>query len=203
MNTNQQDDEFVSINDFKHTHIDEQYMDNLNDEEFENNGITIYQLQSNKNNTHAIIMKAGIMKKPHDVLINEFVIGELKCFIVSKLYTIEQLKELDEFCRFAMVKIIACDNKSSKPILQLCYNFNTQIHKQNDKSIIDYLSDSNNKNDKKELNGFFSVTMHYFESDNPKYINLENKKRYCGRNEMIDTLVKWLITDQVKNFYIN
>jgi len=189
-------DEFVSIETLNHNHINEKYLDESNQEELEDGSIYIYQLQAKKNNTNAIIIKAGIIKEPHDVLIKEFDIDKFRCFMVSKLYTLGQLQQSDEYCRFNMIRIIIYNkNQNTTPFAQLCYNFNTFVHKQNNKSIIEYLSEPTKKI---ELYGFFSVTLHYNENSNPKYINLENIKKYCGQNEMMITLTKWLLDKQVK-----
>ncbi|QKF93632.1 hypothetical protein QKU48_gp0174 [Fadolivirus algeromassiliense] len=189
-------DEFISIKDIKHNHVNEHYIDESNEDEIQIEGIPIYQIQSTKNSTNGVIINAGIIKEPHDVLIKDVIITNYKCFIISKLYTLEQLKESEEFCRFVMMKIIIClNNKEHTPLAQLCYNFNTVVHKQSNKSILDYLSDNNNK---KDLYGFFSITLHYTENDKSKYINLDQFKNYCGPDNIITTLLKWLLDEKVK-----
>lgn len=192
-NMTEQNEEYISVTSLNTNCKNENYIDEIDINNLEDNGICVYQIQSKINDKSAIIMKAGIMKEPHDVLIKELDILQFKYFIISKLYTLEQLEELSDIDRFTMIKIVICNE--DKPIAQLFYNFNTIIHKQNNKLITEYLSE-----DKKiiDLHGSFSVTLHYNENDNPKYVELENLKTYCGQNEMMITLSKWLIDDKVK-----
>lgn len=181
-------EEFINITDINHNRVDEEFPHENDLENVNELGEAIYQVQSNKDCSLAIIIKAGVMKEFHDILIKEFDILKFKCYLVSKLYTVEQLKELDQTCRFVMIKIMICSEKNT-PVACLSYNFNTVIHRQNKKSIIDYLCDKNNKI---ELPGFFSITLHFTEKGNAKYINVEHFKTFHGQNEMIDEMINKL-----------
>lgn len=140
--------------------------------------VDIYQIQAINNQPFASIIKVGNMVEPNDILIKKFTIYDnYTCFIISKLYSIEHIKELHNHKLFQMVKINICNDAGV--ICHLAFNF----------CPTGATSLLNN------LEGYFSVTLHY---DN-KYTVLEELKTYCGNESMMIKLTEYLLSDKVQD----
>jgi len=104
-------------------------------------------------------------------------------------FSANELKELENNCRFNMQRIIVNYNNGQTliPIGCLSLNFHTFDHKQNDKSILDYVSTN--------LKGFFSIMFHY----ENKVMRLENIREYLGNARMVELMIYYLISDEVQS----
>src|SRR5579885_2387926 len=103
----------------------------------------IYQIQSLKNKKKSCIMFVGFMKKTNDILIKEFDLQtKFKCYMISKIYSKDTLKEIEKNCKFPMIKIIISSNNQTNliPISFLSFNFHTYDHFIKKLSIIEFLS---------------------------------------------------------------
>jgi hypothetical protein len=143
------------------------------------NGEKVYQVQGNE--FGAAIMNVGVMVKPHDVLISEFDMLDYKCYIVSKIYDVDALKIANDHNNFVLIKIIICKT-SDVPLITLCYNF---------KTIINILNCISEKDDKKQIFGTFSITLHYQD----KYAILQECDKF--HDNMIAELTEYLLDEQV------
>ena len=163
-------EDYISVHDIKSNNID-----------INKDGITVYQVQGLDDQNKAIIMTAGLLENPHDVMINKFdFLKKFKCFMVSRLYIKEELDEAAG--RYQMIKIIIC--KENIPLAYLCFNFNSKEYQ---------ISTIGNKI---ELEGIFSITLHFMENNLPKYINLYETNKYPGA-KMLSILVKYLYDKNV------
>lgn len=193
------DEKFVSVGSIKSNKMDHSFMDendNLNDNlnDLYEDGIQIFQMQGKKNTSCGIIKAVGIMKELNDILIKEFNIPTFigsseehyKCFMISKIYDMKTLEQLNDTGIIQMIKINICFD--DKPIASLCYNFNTSSHLLYS---LDYIS--------KELHGFYSITLHFKENNNPKYINLDIQKTFPGNDQIMIDLTKWLLDDKTQS----
>lgn len=192
--------DFITVDQLNLNNIDADY----NSDDDENNidkkeEKFVYQFQADKDSKYAKIMKVGILNEIHDILIKEFDLSnKLKCYMTSIIYNFETLQNLEEACRFQLIKIIICNRgeKNIIPVAKLCYNFHTFEHVKNKNSIINYISDENKKMD---LCGYFSITLHFQENNIPKVINVQLFKTFHGKNEMLNSLIKCLSDDNIKN----
>ena len=167
-------EKFIKVTDLN---INKKQCDNL-DELYED-CIDIYQIQAIPDKPFISIIKVGVMVEMNDILIKKFKIyDQYTCFIVSKLYSLEQIKELQNHKIFQMIRINVC-NENNKVICHLAFNFcpNTITSSFND------------------LEGHFSITLHY---DN-KYTTLEELQTYCGNENMMIKLTEWLLSDKVQS----
>ena len=187
--------EFISVSKLKSNKIDDDFID-ADDaiDELNENSREVYQVQGSDNSTMATIMKVGLMKDLHDILIKEFDISpKFKCYMISRMFDVTKLEYVSEHCTFQMVKVNIFHNDGH--IASLSYNFKTFAHVQNKSSIMNYVSDNKQI---KELYGFFSITLHFKENNQNKYITLENNKTFPGKTEMLVKLTKWLLDPQVQ-----
>lgn len=147
--------------------------------------ITVFQIQGKENTNKGLIMKAGYLENPHDILIREFeLLRKFKCFMISRLYDQEELKKAKP--RYQMIKIIICkkNDKMNNPIAYLCYNFHTDQY---------CISTHDNKI---ELTGKYTITFHFME-DTYKYIQLYENDTYMGSGHMMNTLTEYLFNENV------
>lgn len=162
---------------------------------FEDDCIKIYQLQSQKDSDQSSIIPVGIMAEVSDVLITHFdLFDKYKCYFVSKIYDVQGLKIVENIAMFHFVSVIIQDNNSSV-IAKLCYNFHTDVHLQNNKSITDYISKTDNLIN---LNGHFSTTFHFKEDEKDKYIQLDTTDTFCGHDQILEELTEWLLEKNVQ-----
>lgn len=147
--------------------------------------IPVYQIQGLDGQGKGLIMSAGLLEKPHDVLIRDFeVLKQFKCYMVSRLYRKEELEE--DTGRYQMIKIIICKHdNTNKPLAYLCFNFNS-----ND----DKISTIDNKI---ELEGSYSITFHFMEDGLPKYSQLYESEKYIGAAKLLPLLIKYLYDENV------
>ena len=166
--------EFIKITDLK------PHKPGNNDNNDLNNNIgniDIYQVQALSNNSYASIIKVGIMANTYDVLIKKFTIfDQFNCYIISKLYSIQHIKELSKQKLIPMIKLNIC--KENNQIAYLTYNFNSKT----DITIA-------------KLEGNFTITIHY----NNKYMILETLDAHLGNDNMMLKLTEWLLSDIVQN----
>lgn len=191
------DDEYISIFKIKSNILDDDFVD-ADDamDELNENSKEVYQVQGYDDNATAVIMKVGLMKDLHDILIKEFdILSKFKCYMISRMFNAAKLEHVSEHCTFQMVKVNIFHNNNNEHIASLSYNFKTFAHAQNKTSIMNYVSD---KQQTKELYGFFSITLHFKENNQNKYITLENNKTFPGKTEMLIKLTKWLLDPKVQ-----
>lgn len=197
-------EEFISLASIKSNKINHKFVDEHDDinelNDLNENSIHVFQVQGIENTAYGLIMKVGMMKQIHDVLIKEFDISsQFKCYMISRIYDTESLKRLNATGRIQMIKVNICHNNDTiTPIASLCYNFNTFSHLENKDNIINYTSDNVNK---KNLYGFYSITLHFKEKENEnhKYVNIQDQQTFPGKTQMLIDLTKWLLDDKVKN----
>ena len=177
------------------------YPDEYNSDSEHSKEIIIYQLQPHSLDSTATIMKVGIMKNISDILIKNFnILNKYKCYMISKIYSQEQLEIIRYDGKFQLIKIIICFNQNDfVPIAHLCFNFDTN-QLQNDNKLADYLSDENKKIN---INGTYSITLHFQENGNNKFIMLEQDTHFCGQTEMMVKLTEWLFDDKIQNIINN
>jgi|688.fasta_scaffold179882_2 hypothetical protein len=197
------EEEFVSLTSLKSNHLDDEYTDifdnDNNLDELNNTCTEIYQIQGIQNNKKGVIMKVGLMKELNDVLIKKFDIPKnFRCFLISKIYDSKKLNEISKTCRIQMIKMNICyyNNKKYNHIATLAYNFNTFVHIKNNQDIINFTSSKDNI---KQLSGFYSVTLHFNENGNNKFINIENQTIFPGNTEIMVLLTKYLLDKRVQD----
>ena len=177
-------EKFINIGSIKSNKLDHDFVDdhnNLND--LYDNSIQIFQMQGKKNTSCGSIIKVGLMKEVSDILIKEFNIPKFKCYLISKIYNMETLKQLNDTGRIQMLKMNI--SKDDKTIASLCYNFNTSSH------VMDYIS--------KELCGFYSITLHFKENEKHKFVNMGTHEIFPGNEEMMIELTKCLLDDKTQS----
>ena len=148
--------------------------------------VNVYQVQGIENTNTGLIIKAGVLENRHDTLIREFeILKKFKCFMVSRLYKEDELVKEHE--RYQMIKIIICkkDCDMNNPLAYLCFNFHPSEH---------HLSTHENRI---KLNGFFSITFHFMETNIAKYIQLYKNEEYIGNNKMMTKLIEHLYHQNV------
>jgi hypothetical protein len=187
-------EEFISITNIAKTYIDEPL---LNEDECHNEllgkGEFVYQIQGQTDNSSAQIMNVGILLQLHDVLINEFDLSpKIRCVIVNCIYNQTLLKQLENNCRFPIIKTLISYNNgvTSIPLANMSYHFNTFVHQQNNQSIVNYLSSQDHKIN---LYGFFSIN---FQLEN-KIMNLEIYKNHLSHSQIFENLIYWVKDEQI------
>jgi hypothetical protein len=169
MSTNEK---FIKITDLK--------VNNNHDALFEN-CIDIYQVQAIEGKSFVTIRKVGKMVSSNDILIKKFSIyNDHNCYIISKLYSLENIKELHNDKIFPMVRVNICD-KNNTVICSLSFNFHsgTTLNSSNDIT----------------PEGHFTITLHHHN----KYTILKQLDAYCGHDQMMTLLTEWLLDDQIHN----
>lgn len=194
-------DEYIDLSQVK---VNENCPKHDYDKFISENGKHVYQIQGVTNEEFGYIMNVGILNSPHDVVINEFdLFSTYKCIITSCIYDENSLKNTEDLCRFSLIKILICLKKNDKAehICTLSYNFNTLIHKQAGKSILDYISQ---KEMKVPLKGFYSILFQYSDdSGKNKLINLELFKNHIVIENIIEELIKWIFDTRVMDILKN
>ena len=170
--------------------------------------MAVYQLQGVVGECNAYVMRVGETesKAPH-VLINQYDLSPTtKCMLLSRFYTEVDLKNDEEACanmntvRLTLIELTinSKDGKNLIPVECFRFNFNTSIHKENNNSIVNYLS---TKDLKKTISGFYSITFHHKD----KYAQLEIYNKYLGTKEMFDVLIKkmldYMYTDEYNGLH--
>lgn len=165
-------EEFIKITDLNSS------SSKTNNVETNDDSIDIYQVQAIDNKSNVSIVKIGSMTNPHDVLIKKFTLyDKYDCYIISKLYSIEQINELFVNKIFPMVRLNICINNNNV-IGYLTFNFCSK-------------SETTNT----QVEGTFSITFHY----NTKYIILETLNTFCGVDTMMLKLTEHLLSDTIQN----
>lgn len=182
-------EDFVSLGSLKVNHVDETY----NDAEL-GDCIDIYQFQPKMNSQYATIINIGEMHSAHDVLIKEFDINNFGCYMISKLYDIDNLKLMEESCRFHLIQLLICHKNN--PIACIYYNFNTFDHIKNKKSIIDFIS---NQDKQIDLYGFYSITFHFKENNVDKYTTIKIEKLFPGNTQMMMDMTHCVTENEIQN----
>lgn len=191
-------EEFVNLEDILEAHKQDVDFkdDNFDkDQELEDTGSLVYQIQGEDNLDIGFIQEVGIFTKTPGVLINQFDMSTtVRCILSSCFYNKYELKNIADNCQFAMLKMLVNYNngKTLNPIGCLLVNFNSFEHKSKKKSITEYTS---NRSNKKQLKGFWTISFHYKE----KKILLQKYKNYLGNKKMIDQLMKYLLDSHVQS----
>ena len=176
MAINREQEKFIKISDIQTNKR------NIDENTIHKNSIDIYQIQGIPNQSLASIISVGNMVESNDILIKQFILyDDYTCYIVSKLYSIEHIKELHNHKLFQMVRMNIWDK--TKLICWLAFNF-CPILTSSSSSSSSSLSLMN-------LEGHFSITLHY---DN-KYIILEELQTYCGNEIMMVKLTEYLLSE--------
>ena len=196
------DENFISLKSIKSNKINYEFSNGINEmQSLCEISFPIYQIQGIQDSACGLIMNVGIMEELHDVLIKEFDIHPMfKCYMISKIYNDIILKQLYDIGRIPMIKINICSNDKLKtaPIASLCYNFNPILPSQTeDKN--ELFANISNSIIKKELNGFYSITLHFDEKGSNKYVEIQNQKTFSGKNQMMIDLTKWLLDEKITN----
>lgn len=199
------ENDFISLNSINSRKKEEDI--EINDAEFEKmlqeKGKEVYQIQPKDNEDKVLIIKVGVVINLTDILINKFDFKQkYHCLLVSSIYDLEKLKLDEELCKFNIIKIIIMLKKGKvlKPLANLSYNFNCNIHKDNNCSIQNYLSDYDNLI---TIEGSFSVNLQFISSGKNKIINLQIYKKHSDKDKMIEYLMKWLLDENVQNILEN
>ncbi len=174
-------DEFISVHDIE---------SNKQSTDIKN-GIPVYQVQGKDNTPTALIMKVGCLENPHDVLINDFkLLNKYKCYIVSRLFSQEELETLKDHKIYQMIKIITCKlgDDMNIPLCYLCFNFNAFELPES------YISTHENKI---ELKGQYTITFHFQKDSDNKYKVLKTYNKFIGKEDMLNKLIKYLFDENV------
>ncbi len=158
-----------------------------------NQGVPVYQIQGLDHSDKGYIMKVGNLETLHDVLINEFkLLNKFKCYIVSRLFAEWEIhsimKNPDKV--YQMIKIIICkdSDEMNNPLSYLCFNFRV-------KNVLnEYISTDKNKI---ELTGEFTITFHFKEDNNNKYMLLKSYDTFIGKDSMLNKTIKCLFEENV------
>ena len=184
-------EDYIPINQFSNINHNNKINQNYGDiEEHLNDmyekGRPIFQIQSMKDSNSCTIKQIGIMEKCNDILIKNIeLFDKYNCFIVSCVYDNETIVEKN-LNTLQFIKIIICNKiNHHEPIAKLCYNF----HKSEDN--LNHIDD--------KINGYFSITLHFQESNQAKIINIKNYKKFCGHDRIIEKLLKKLLDHNVLN----
>lgn len=179
------DDEYVNLSDLTANYVDKPHE--------ECPGEPVYQIQPTSNK--AVIMEVGAFSKASDVIINQFDLSFREtCIISSSIHQLKDLVQLEGDCKFPLVKILVNYNDGTKlqPIGSVIAFFHTFKHLKAQRSISEYLS---SKNHQVWLDGMFSISFHF---DNKK-VMLENMKEFPGMGPLIDRMIMYLATDEIRN----
>jgi len=158
--------------------------------------IPVYQVQGINNSSSGIIIQVGQLESAHDVLINEFkLLNKYKCYIVSRLFTKEEIDNVLALGIFQMIKIIICKDGDTMnmPLCYVCFNFNI-LDKLNAMQTQLYISTSQNKI---ELKGKYTITFHFKENNTNKYILLKTYDKFIGKDDMLNKLIKYLFNETI------
>lgn len=174
-------DEFISVHDINSNKQSSDIKDR----------ISVFQVQGTDNTSTAVIMKVGCLENPHDVLINDFkLLNKYKCYIVSRLFSQEELETLKYHKIHQMIKIIICKlgDDMNIPLCYLCFNFNAFELPES------YIS---TRETKIELNGQYTITFHFQKDNDNKYKVLKTYEKFIGKEDMINKLIKYLFDENV------
>jgi hypothetical protein len=191
MNADADAEEFIDVNNLNINYDSPEIMEEDKINELDD----VYQLQPILGERNIKILHVGILNKVHDVIINRFDLSmRVNCILISCIYTINSLQEIESGCRFPICKIIINHNDGVKlsPICTICLNYHTFEHKQNNKSISEYVS---NKDDIIKLYGYYSISLNY----DKKITILETIKEISDMNSIFSKMIKYIKSDVVQN----
>jgi hypothetical protein len=189
------DENFITLDNLETTHVNGSFLSENNIQE---NGEKVYQVQAFKNEKASII-HVGFMKKLNDILIETIELPtKYKCHIVSKVYNQTDLKQLEKTGTFEMIKILIFSNNSVKltHIANLCLNFHTLDHIKKNISIIDILSE---KEKIEMLSGSYSISLHFKENNKFKFVKLETLDNFPGIENVFILLTEWLLCEEIND----
>lgn len=144
--------------------------------------VEIYQIQAIKDSSVINIVKVGVMIEMNDILIKEIsLINNYKLYLVSKLYDYTKLKELYNAQIIPMIQ--GNITYQDEPYGSILFNFcpNTQIIPENLENI----------------QGKFTITFHFKDDDQHKYIELANMPAFCGNQSMMDKIVEYTLKELI------
>lgn len=156
----------------------------------------IYQIQSSNDKTKAVFMHIGFMYKLCDVFIKQFdIYNKYKCFIVSKIYNQINIQLMEKNNKFPIIVIIiSLDSTKLNPLAWLCFNFNINDIVKNNIKLIECLS---KKDSHIDINGFYSISLHFLKHNSMKFVNLETFEEFPNIDNIMILLTKWLLDDYV------
>lgn len=144
--------------------------------------IEIYQVQATKDSSNVNIIKVGVMVELHDILIKEIeLLQNYKLYLVSKLYDFDKIKELYAAQMIPMVQgNVTYENKPYGSIF-----FNFCPHTQ---TIPDEL---------KNIQGHFTITFHFKDDDQNKYVEMSRIDTFCGNQNMMNKIVEYTLKELI------
>lgn len=142
-----------------------------------NLGPIVYQIQGTYNG--AYIMSAGTMIQLHDILIKEINIFDYKCFILSKIYSLDNIKDANIY---QLIKINICDKKSNC-IATASFDF---VPSDNSKEI-------STKESRTLIEGKYQSTI-YFRG---KQMILQSYDNFIGNDNIITELLELLLSEEI------
>lgn len=210
-------DEYISIKNIKKSFQIEKSDSNTTKCNYDNNdkndkndnndeSKSVYQIQCNNNQDTLKIMKVGIIPNVHDIMIKEFDLeSHIKCMLVSCIFDRETLIMKGETCKLNVFKLLIFLKKKNKmtKIASLNYNIHIYQHKQENKNLLEYVSDKNNIIN---IRGFFTFTMQFSNIDNNINNNknhyqtmiLQTNKYHIGDNNVFNKMIELLVSEEVQ-----
>lgn len=142
---------------------------------------SIYQAQCEENKY--CIVHVGNMNECSDVLIKKFKVKHFQCNLVSCLFSEEELKVHKS--EIPLIRLDYYDLKKNIHIGSITCNINIFEHIRNNESILNYIS---NKENKKIMNGFFSIK--HITKNKEEY--LFKQKEAPNKDDMIIKCMEYL-----------
>lgn len=175
---------YINIKSLNHQQSDGTYDDMTDDQlkELYEECIEIYQVQAIKDLSNVNIIKVGVMIELHDILIKELdLLDKYKLYLVSKLYDFDKLKELYNVQMLPMVQ--GNITYEDKPYGSVFFNFCP--------------SDKIMPNELKDIPGHFTITFHFEDDKQHKYIELAKFNTFCGNTNMMNEIVKYTLKELI------
>jgi len=175
---------YINIKSLNSQHSDGIYDDLTDDQlkELYEQCIEIYQIQATKDSSNINIIKVGVMIEMHDILIKELdLLNNYKLFLVSKLYDFDKIKELYAAQTIPMVQgnITYEDKPYGSVFFNFCPNNQTM------------------PNELKNIQGHFTITFHFKDDDQHKYVEMANYDNFCGNTNMMNKIVEYTLKELI------
>lgn len=169
--------------------LNSQQTNNIYDESTEDqlknlyeNCIEVYQVQAIKDTSYANILKVGVMVEVNDVLIKELpLLDKYKLYLISKLYDYDRLKNLYQAQMIPMIQ--GNITYEDKPYGSVFFNFCP--------------SESDISTEMKKIHGKFTITFHFQEDEQNKYVELNTSETFCGNHNMMNKIVEYTLKELI------